>query len=147
MIFIGRGEPVFTYNNTTRSGQLKFKVLVDHPRVINGYRGYRTDTIEKFFAGCITPSQFLDYLDKNTDISRNTKEEIKKKLNKKKPQKVSNTQKVTEKMKVYFAQDSYQVYFANTQLTTPGFPSDDLKTIKKLIAELDDTKSKVLIHS
>ena len=27
--FLGRSEPVFTYNNTTRSGSLKFKVLVD----------------------------------------------------------------------------------------------------------------------
>ena len=28
--FIGRGEPVFTYNNSTRSGQLRFKILVDY---------------------------------------------------------------------------------------------------------------------
>ena len=143
--FIGRGEPVFTYNNTTRSGQLKFKVLVDHPRVINGYRGYRTDTIEKFFAGCITPNQFLDYLDKNTDISRNTQEEIKKKLNKKKSQKVSNTQKVTEKMTVYFASDSAELFYADAKYTTLGFPSGDLKDIKKLVTELGDTNSKVLI--
>ena len=47
--FIGRGEPVFTYNNSSRSGQLRFKIVVDHPKVINGYRGKRTDAIEKFF--------------------------------------------------------------------------------------------------
>jgi len=78
--FIGRGEPVYTYNNTTRSGQLKFKVLVDHPKVINGYRGHRSDAIERFFAGCITPNEFLNFLDKNNDISQNTKAEIEKKL-------------------------------------------------------------------
>ena len=76
--FIGRGEPVFTYNNATRSGQLRFKILVDHPKVINGYRGKMTDAIERFFAGCLTPDQFLDYLDKNGDISQSTKDDIDK---------------------------------------------------------------------
>jgi len=89
--FIGRGEPVFTYNNATRSGQLRFKVLVDHPRVINGYRGKRTDAIEKFFAGCITPTEFLEYLDKNTSVSQSQKDEITKKYNQAKLQKASNT--------------------------------------------------------
>ena len=78
--FLGRSEPVFTYNNTTRSGSLKFKVLVDHPKVINGYRGKRTDAIERFFAGCITPNDFLEMLDKNGGISQTTKDEIEKKL-------------------------------------------------------------------
>ena len=60
--FIGRAEPVYTYNITTRGGQLRFKILVDHPKVINAYRGRRTNEIERFFAGCISPQEFLNFL-------------------------------------------------------------------------------------
>ena len=79
--FIGRGEPVYTYNNSTRSGQLSFKIVVDHPQVINGYRGKRVDAIERFMAGCVTPQEFLEFLDKNSNISPSQKNEIDKKLN------------------------------------------------------------------
>lgn len=45
--FIGRGENVYTYINTERSGNLSFKMLVDHPSIINYYEGnkivYETD--------------------------------------------------------------------------------------------------------
>ena len=89
--FLGRSEPVFTYNNTTRSGSLKFKVLVDHPKVINGYRGKRTDAIERFFAGCLTPNDFLEMLDKNGGLSESQKNEIKLKLNATEEQKADAT--------------------------------------------------------
>ena len=79
--FIGRGEPVFTYNSATRSGQLRFKILVDHPRVINAYRGRRSTEIERFFAGCLSPKEFLDFVDKNQGMSINTRNEIEKKIN------------------------------------------------------------------
>lgn len=38
-VFIGRGEPVYTYVNTERSGTLSFLMLVDHPSIINYYEG------------------------------------------------------------------------------------------------------------
>lgn len=52
--FIGRGEQVFTYNNTTRSGTIKFKVVVDHPSVINELRKVWNQDVDykKFFKGC-----------------------------------------------------------------------------------------------
>lgn len=63
--FIGRGEGVYTYTNTTRSGNLSFKILVDHPSIINYWenRGKSVsnsvDDINdpeqqmlRFFAGC-----------------------------------------------------------------------------------------------
>jgi len=59
--FIGRGEDVYTYVNTVRSGTLSFIMLTDHPSVIdyaNWYDGRGgtddlTDTdILRFFAGC-----------------------------------------------------------------------------------------------
>ena len=33
--FIGRGEPVYTYTNTQRTGTLKFMMVVDHPSIID----------------------------------------------------------------------------------------------------------------
>lgn len=35
--FIGRGENLYTYINTERSGNLSFQMLVDHPSIINYY--------------------------------------------------------------------------------------------------------------
>ena len=63
--FIGRGEPIYTYTNTDRSGNLSFKLLIDHPSLINKFRGDGNDglqgvdnteskeqTLLRFFAGC-----------------------------------------------------------------------------------------------
>lgn len=63
--FIGRGEPIYTYANTRRSGTLNFTMLIDHPSIINGRYGnnsviykdgedYETDLL-RFFAGCDFP--------------------------------------------------------------------------------------------
>ena len=85
--FIGRSEPVYTYNNTTRSGSLSFKILVDHPRVINCYRGKSNNLNERFFAGCVTPEDFLNALE--CAVTQTDFEEIKKKLNSEKSQTVT----------------------------------------------------------
>ena len=53
--FLGRGEPLYTYNNAQRSGTFKFKILVDHPRILNEFRGRQNNEIEKFFAGITSP--------------------------------------------------------------------------------------------
>ena len=62
--FIGRGEYIYTYTNTERSGNLSFKLLVDHPSIINSWRGIvdgigdvddvesSEQTLLRFFAGC-----------------------------------------------------------------------------------------------
>lgn len=56
--FIGRGEPLYTYSNTTRSGTLDFILLIDHPAVLNTIpqeidRAREIDEkILRFFAGC-----------------------------------------------------------------------------------------------
>lgn len=49
--FLGRPEPVYTYNSSSRSGTLSFKVIVDHPSIINAVRGNQADTLEKYFGG------------------------------------------------------------------------------------------------
>lgn len=59
--FIGRGEEIYTYTNTVRSGTLDFTLLIDHPSILNKWRGVSEDVEEKekrerdllrFFAGC-----------------------------------------------------------------------------------------------
>lgn len=67
--FIGRGEPVYTYNNTERSGNLSFKIIVDHPSYVNSFQSSRIPGgpddhyVASFFAGCVEPSKkFADKL-------------------------------------------------------------------------------------
>lgn len=93
--FIGRGENIFTYSNTERSGTLNFTLLVDHPSTINQWRKAKGEIIDKneaeqeilrFFAGCDT----LDYtrggknvkkIDENFKINLNSyKEEKEEKI-------------------------------------------------------------------
>lgn len=61
--FIGRGEDVYTYTNTIRSGNLSFLMVVDHPSIIdyvswhggkgNGKESSISDSdLLRFFAGC-----------------------------------------------------------------------------------------------
>jgi len=60
--FIGRPEPVFTYANSSRSGSLQWKIVVDHPSVLNmlvnrvlndtNLRQRADDILDSFFAGC-----------------------------------------------------------------------------------------------
>lgn len=58
--FIGRGEPIYTYSNTERDGNISFIILVDHPSIMNKWRGrgeanakYEAEqTLLRFFAGC-----------------------------------------------------------------------------------------------
>jgi len=64
--FIGRGEDIYTYGNTSREGSLSFKLLIDHPSVLDFWNGkdYNEEPSEvddidsseqsllRFFAGC-----------------------------------------------------------------------------------------------
>jgi hypothetical protein len=60
--FLGRPEPIYTYKNTSRTGSLTWKIVVDHPSVLNVIvnkvlgnetNKTRVDSIlDSFFAGC-----------------------------------------------------------------------------------------------
>jgi hypothetical protein len=59
--FMGRPEPIYTYQNTERAGSISFKVVVDHPSILNllvrelfkNLSDEETDNyINAFFAGC-----------------------------------------------------------------------------------------------
>ena len=60
--FIGRPEPIYTYQNSSRSGSISWKIIVDHPSVMNtivqkqlkGQSKEKIDSIiDSFFAGCV----------------------------------------------------------------------------------------------
>ena len=61
--FIGRPEPVYTYSNTSRTGSLTWKIVVDHPSVLNlivnkvlnneTNKERINSMIDSFFAGCL----------------------------------------------------------------------------------------------
>lgn len=60
--FIGRGEPVYTYNNTERSGNISFQIVVDHPTYVNTFRGANGPDdhfINSFWAGCVDPNDLF----------------------------------------------------------------------------------------
>lgn len=63
--FIGRGEKIYSYVDTERSGTLSFQLLIDHPSILNSVVKSGSDTIGdvddvdskeqqilRFFAGC-----------------------------------------------------------------------------------------------
>lgn len=75
--FIGRGEKVYTYTDTERTGNLSFTLLIDHPSILNYWTGHerngmknkgttlapknnggvdevnnQENTLLRFFAGC-----------------------------------------------------------------------------------------------
>ena len=59
--FLGRPEPIYTYSHTERIGTLSFKIVVDHPSILNTIIDRQIKNIpdneadaivESFFAGC-----------------------------------------------------------------------------------------------
>jgi len=88
--FLGRPEPIYTYQNTERSGQISFKVVVDHPSVLNllvrehfnGMSDEAADNyINAFFAGC-EELDFYDLIRRYTTLDKSDVDMIKEYLNK-----------------------------------------------------------------
>lgn len=82
--FIGRAEPVYTYSNTERSGTLQFKIIADHPSVMNDLRWTNDKSdFDRFLAGCTEtmPNKVKMRLTPNElaalEVQNVTKEEIK----------------------------------------------------------------------
>jgi hypothetical protein len=60
--FLGRPEPIYTYSNTSRKGNISFKIVVDHPSIMNVILDRElenvspdstiTKVLDSFFAGC-----------------------------------------------------------------------------------------------
>ena len=80
-VFLGRPEPIYTYQSTERAGQISFKVVVDHPSILNllvtkvfkGMSDEESDNyINAFFAGC----EELDFYELIRTYTTLTKEDI-----------------------------------------------------------------------
>lgn len=102
--FIGRGEPIYTYNNTKRSGQLSFKIIVDHPSYYNAFRGTNgpdDNYIASFFAGCIDVDQ--KWGERLTKTQRDTIETSTVEIPQ--PKSAPEDPKAPDTMSVYFPND------------------------------------------
>jgi hypothetical protein len=108
--FIGRGESVYTYSNTERSGTLSFKVVVDHPTYVNSFSDRRTTVddnyVASFFAGEIDPSESFS----NTMTSYELNEQLKEYT----PTDAKISQEFSklpnDKLVYYFPNDVYTYY-------------------------------------
>jgi len=105
--FIGRGEPVYTYNNTERTGTLGFKVIVDYATYMNDLRTLNTDNdlYSSIAAGCI---DFDKEIIKQLSKSEKDKIEVE---NSQKPQIIEAevSGEAPAPFKVYFPNDSTSV--------------------------------------
>jgi hypothetical protein len=106
--FIGRGEPIYTYNNTERTGQLSFKLIVDHPSVLNAFAGdsrVENEYIDSFFGGCV---DINDYWKKKLTGLEQTEIEVKDSV----PvvvENINNRPKLPNDFKIYFKNDRVDV--------------------------------------
>ena len=86
--FLGRPEPIYTYQQTERSGQISFKVVVDHPSILNllvqkVFKGMSNEESENyinaFFAGC-EELDFYSLIRTYTTLTKDDLSNIKKYL-------------------------------------------------------------------
>jgi hypothetical protein len=108
--FIGRGEPLYTYNNTERSGNLSWKIIIDHPNYLNfigkaadsANGGTFDDYVASFFAGCTDIQQVNNLTDGEKDkIEVEEAKEI--------PVEVLESEVAPPSFNVYFPNDVYDV--------------------------------------
>lgn len=87
--FLGRPEPIYTYMDTERNGTVSFKVIVDHPSILNllvrdffkNMNDEEADNyINAFFAGC-KDLDFYELVKTYTTLDKNDLDLIKQYLN------------------------------------------------------------------
>jgi hypothetical protein len=106
--FIGRGESVYTYNNTERSGNLSFKIVVDHPSYANAFRGANGPDdhyINSFWAGCIDPNSEMGKKLTVTERSELVKDDLTIPVKKVVPEECT-----PGNLTVYFPNDNIEIY-------------------------------------
>lgn len=112
--FIGRGEPLYNYNNSERSGTLSFKVIVDHPSYLNALTEQEDEYITSFFAGCTEMDSLIS--------SRLTTTEIQ-------DVKQNNVTKLqTKDIEPQTPPPSFTIYFPNDSYSIPSSYEDGLNT-------------------
>lgn len=126
--FIGRGESVYTYSNTERSGTLSFKVVVDHPTYANTFSGNKVGNqvspddnyIASFFAGEIPPDELfsnkLTSYELDVILNEYVPSDIEKQTN-------DTTTKNMGKISYYFPNDVFTYYNDYEANGTPNNPA------------------------
>jgi hypothetical protein len=114
--FIGRGEPIYTYNNTERSGNLSWKIIIDHPNYLNfigGAKGINNtnfdDYVASFFAGCIPLEETK--IQQIITVEEQNKTEV-----------INAQEKPVEKLEPELPPPSFNVYFPNDVYDIDKYP-------------------------
>ncbi len=110
--FIGRGEPIYTYNNTERTGSLSFKVIVDHPNYMNSMiSSLGNEVFASIAAGCIdNVSEFLTPLQREQITAATTPKQA--------PQvTVTDTKSLPSLTHIFFPNDVAESYFTPTYIS------------------------------
>lgn len=96
--FIGRGEPIYTYNSTERSGTLEFQIIIDYPDYMNNHNISSDEIFASIAAGC------TDYNDLFTDKEMAEIEIEVNKINKTKSARISKSGNIPDLI-IYFDND------------------------------------------
>ena len=59
--FIGRGEPIYTYNNTERVGSLDFKVIMDYPSYMDDLKSLNSDELFRAIAAGVEDIDYTQF--------------------------------------------------------------------------------------
>lgn len=143
--FIGRGEDVYTYTNTVRTGNLNFMMVVDHPSIIDyvswqeGIEDNVSDTdLLRFFSGCdyqtITdaakPTPFTDEYTEPKYSSLYTK-----------PQIVSETKKSADEILNEVSELTFYAFYPNNYSGCYDHVGNDVEAIAYLLDGVNAQKS------
>jgi len=132
--FLGRPEPIYTYQDTQRSGQLSFKVVVDHPSILNllvreYFKGMSDEESENyinaFFAGC-EELDFYSLIRRYAQLDTNDIKLIQSFLNKGQD---------PETIKQYKITTEYPTETTPTNTTTQGNEADS-KPVDEVVIKL-----------
>jgi hypothetical protein len=119
--FIGRGEPVYTYNNTERTGNLQFKIIIDYPSYMEDFKG----ETEEFFQRVASGVEDVNY----SNLSANDRDQIES----------VNTLKMQPIMGIpEIAPPPFTVYFDHTESTVDTSLPDNEKIAGDFMSSLVD---------
>jgi hypothetical protein len=140
--FIGRPEPIYTYQNTTRTGSISWSIIVDHPSISNLLVDQElknvkpeseiTKIMDSFFAGCLKydlyelSKKYVQFTPNDIQQAINfvkTKEDVKKVVEQTPPQEtemVDETKEISDELN-----DKTKEYFAFYDQTIPNETGTD----------------------
>lgn len=112
--FIGRGEPIYTYNNTERSGTLTFKIITDHASSYNDFKKseYSKDLINRIIFGC---EDLPAVVEKNISVNDKVAIEVAKKEKEPEPTIVTDNTFIDKNVTFYFPNDISDVVWSINQ--------------------------------